>query len=202
MNKARQSLGRAQLFLQYKPFTHGGHFWRDTYLLERWEHCVQPVVYRDDIYHGYRLLRRIGDWCWLTRDADAKYGFVSAVLQDANYLYREFLTIKFLPRHEKNELDMNNFIRQHCRSPFVSITKDRFRIPHHLANEDSKYEGVHFDAIVYPTTGTDLQRISTPCGHLESPELPLSLARREQCIRQIIQGVAELHRIGVVHGGK
>jgi hypothetical protein len=56
----------------YKQLTHGGNYWRDQYLLECWDQCVQPVVYRNSCYHGYKLLRRLGDWCWLTQDPKTK----------------------------------------------------------------------------------------------------------------------------------
>lgn len=59
---------------QYRTFTHGGNYWRDNYRLNYWDECVQPVVYRNNIYNGYKLLRMLGDWGWLTRDPKRRYG--------------------------------------------------------------------------------------------------------------------------------
>jgi hypothetical protein len=59
---------RPPLFDQHLTFTHGGSYWRDSYLLERWASCEQPVIYLDRTYGGYELRLRLGDWCWLTKD--------------------------------------------------------------------------------------------------------------------------------------
>ncbi|POR33527.1 Protein kinase-like domain protein [Tolypocladium paradoxum] len=134
MGNAHLRQRRPRLYELYKQFTHGGDYWRDRYLLEHWDQCVQPVVYRNDVHHGYKLLRRLGDWCWLTRD------------------------------------------------------------PH------PRFKNITFDAIVYPTTGSSLSRIFSKFEYNESPDLPLSIERRESCIRQVVCGMSELHNIGVVHG--
>lgn len=52
----------------HHTFTHGGNYWRDSYLLERWDRSQQPVVYLGQTYGGYELRRRLGHWCWLTKD--------------------------------------------------------------------------------------------------------------------------------------
>lgn len=80
--------------------------------------------------------------------------------------------------------------------------KDSFTIPHHLARIDSKYRDITFNAIVYATTGTDLRRKSSVCEQLQASAAPLSMERRRRYIQQIVQAVSELHRLGVVHGGK
>ena len=59
---------RPTLHSQHLTFTHGGNFWRDNYLLEKWATSEQPVVYLGQTHGGYKLLRRLGDWCWLTKD--------------------------------------------------------------------------------------------------------------------------------------
>lgn len=121
---------------------------------------------------------------------------------------RQFLTIKFLSRprsgrHSVNELSISQFVKDHCSSPFVSTIRGSFKIPHHLAQADPRYEGVVFDAVFYPVTGTDLRRISEPLAYPKSRDkLPLSSRRRKRCIRDVALGLAALHDIGVVHGGK
>lgn len=115
-------------------------------------------------------------------------------------LARAYLTVKFLSRGRDNDLPMSIFLRQHCSSPYVSIIKDHFTIPHHLSQTSDEYRDVKFDAIVYETTGTDLRRESA--SGEPSSDIPLSVHRREQCIRQVVQAVAHLHSLGVVHGGK
>ena len=62
------ALRRRPLSDAYRQFTHGGNYWSDLYLLERWDQQIQPVVYRGEVYNGYELLRRVGNWCWLTKD--------------------------------------------------------------------------------------------------------------------------------------
>jgi hypothetical protein len=62
------------LYSQHETFTHGGNFWRDNYLLERWARSEQPVVYLGDVYNNnYELKLRLGDWCWLTQDPISGY---------------------------------------------------------------------------------------------------------------------------------
>ncbi|KAK4158348.1 kinase-like domain protein [Chaetomidium leptoderma] len=172
------------LFDQHLTFTHGGNYWRDTYLLERWAWCEQPVVYLGRTYGGYELRLRLGDWCWLTRDP------VSGA----------HMTVKFLSRSRRNELPMAQFVRDHSSSPYLCIIRDHFRIPHHINSADPRYHGVEFNAIVYPTTGTDLRRLSTPGEHIEGPDLPLTPARRKRCVRDLVRGLVELHDMGIVHG--
>lgn len=89
------------------------------------------------------------------------------------------MTVKFLSRSNRHELPMARFVQAHSQSPYLSRIHNHFRIPHHLGKV---FPGIKFDAIVYPTTGTDLRRLSTPGEHSESPELPLTLARRRRCI--------------------
>lgn len=73
MDKAHRSMRKPPLYTWYKQFTHGGSNWQDQYLLSYWDQCVQPVVYRKEVYHGYKLLRRLGNWCWLTQDPHTRY---------------------------------------------------------------------------------------------------------------------------------
>ncbi|EGY21112.1 uncharacterized protein VDAG_02636 [Verticillium dahliae VdLs.17] len=174
---------RASLYKQHLPFTHGGHFWRDQYLLERWAGCVQPVVYLNDFCHKYKLLRRLGDWSWLTKDP----------------VTNKYLTLKFISRPSRRELTICQFVKEHCFSPNVSTITDSFTIPHHLSKGGRNTPSILFDAIVYPTTGVDLRRVSTPCEHPQSPA-PLSIDRRMQCVRHLIRGIADLHRARIVHG--
>lgn len=98
---------------------------------------------------------------------------------------------------------MCTFIRKHCHSPFVSTIKDQFSFPHRLSRFSyHTFKDITFDAIVYPTTGSSFGRISSEFENVDSPDLPLSMQQREEYIRQVICGMAELHSIGVVHGGK
>ena len=62
----------ASLFYEYKQMTDGSHFWRDNYLLERWAESKQPVVSYGQDLNGYKLLKRLGDWCWLARNKNNK----------------------------------------------------------------------------------------------------------------------------------
>ncbi|KAG8412818.1 hypothetical protein J3458_013254 [Metarhizium acridum] len=167
---------------EYKLFTHGGNWWRDNYHLHYWDECIQPVVYRNHVYNGYKLLRRLGDWCWLTKDPKTQ----------------KYLTVKFLSQGQVNDLNIGIFLKQRCSSPFISIIEDHFTIPHHLAETHPKYRDVKFDAIVYETLGADLRRESSggEVSRCKSPSLEL----RVRCIQQAVQAVAELHRMGVVHG--
>lgn len=48
-------------------FTDSSSNRRGNYVLEKWYKSEQPVVYLGQIYRGYELLRRVGDWCWLTK---------------------------------------------------------------------------------------------------------------------------------------
>lgn len=173
------------LYNQYKVFTHGGNYWQDLYLLDCWDQQLQPVVYRNDLYHGYTLLRRVGSWCWLTRDPSTDH----------------FLTIKFLSRGDSKELRMIKYIQQHCKSPFVSSLRHQFSIPHHLSQSSPRRFGnITFQAIVYPLMGTCMGRIHDAGEyHDDNPDIPLTLDRRLRYISQIIRGVSDLHSIGVVH---
>jgi serine/threonine protein kinase len=97
---------------------------------------------------------------------------------------------------------MNRFVKEHCRSPFVSTIEGSFKIPHHLAQTDARYAGIEFDAVFYPLAGTDLRRISSPWCYPNHPDNPLPSCRLKQCIRELVLGLAALHKIGVVHGGE
>ena len=115
---------------------------------------------------------------------------------------RQFLTVKFLGRDNKTELHMSEMVRQKCVSPFVSRIVDSFSFSHRQATQEQHYEDMSFSAIVYPMTGSDLQRISLPYGSPHNADLPLSIEEREQFIRDIVQGVASLHQAGIVHAGQ
>lgn len=65
------------LYHQYKELTDGTQCWRDDYLLERWADSQQPVVYYGQHVNGYRLLKRLGDWCWLARNTNNKCVYLS-----------------------------------------------------------------------------------------------------------------------------
>jgi serine/threonine protein kinase len=116
----------------------------------------------------------------------------------------DFLTLKFLGQkgdeQVKRELKLNKFLRKQCRSHFVCTIKGSFTIRHHLADRHSSYQHTSFEVIAYPPVGTDLQRIHTSSIREDSP-LPLSVERRVQCVWDIVGGVAELHRLGIVHAG-
>jgi hypothetical protein len=211
---------KVRLFDEHETFTHGGDFWRDDYLVGRWARSEKPVVYLGDVYNNFELKLRLGDWCWLTQEPVSRYGrwlcyargsrdVVSAEISTR----RDYLTIKFLSRPPLGEFVINQFVREHCRSPFVTTIQGSFKLPHHLAQTDPEYSGVEFDAVFYRLTGTDLCRLSLepdpydddadeptepPC----RPYVPLPSHRRKQCIRDLTLGLAALHRIGVVHGGR
>jgi hypothetical protein len=68
IDKRHRQSSRTALYKQYETFTHGGSFWRDNYRLNYWNDCEQPVVYLGNTYGGYQLRRRLGDWCWLSKD--------------------------------------------------------------------------------------------------------------------------------------
>ena len=61
------------LLYQYQTFTHGGIHWPDNYNLELWAEHRQPVVYKDQVVHGYPLIRRVGKWSWLTKNSRTRY---------------------------------------------------------------------------------------------------------------------------------
>jgi hypothetical protein len=58
---------------QHLPFGHGGNYWRDHLQLDLWESALQPVVYPGQVYNGYKLLKRLGDFVWLTKDPKSKW---------------------------------------------------------------------------------------------------------------------------------
>ncbi|KAG5994352.1 hypothetical protein E4U43_003257, partial [Claviceps pusilla] len=113
-----------------------------------------------------------------------------------------FVTVKFLGRTDdkqvQRELSINKFLREQCRSRSICTIQDSFTIPHHLAKVKAEYRDLSFDAVVYPSTGSDLHRVQTSYVH-ENSILPLSIEMRVQCVRDIIRGVAELHDLGIVH---
>jgi serine/threonine protein kinase len=47
-----------------------------------------------------------------------------------------------------------------------------------------------------------LRRISSPWCYPDHPDNPLPPRRLKQCIRELVLGLAALHKIGVVHGGE
>ena len=110
------------------------------------------------------------------------------------------MTVKFLSRSNRRELPMAQFVREHSQSPYISRIHSQFQIPHHL-DEVPHYSGIKFDAIVYPTIGTDLRRLSTP-GENVGADMPLSPARRKRCVQDLVRGLVDLHDLGIVHGGK
>jgi hypothetical protein len=116
----------------------------------------------------------------------------------------EFITVKLLGRSSekqvKRELSINKFLREECQSRCICTIKDSFTIHHHLAETDPQYKGIIFDDIAYPLAGIDFQRIHI-LSACENSQAPPSLERRVQCIWGIIQGVAELHSLGIVHAG-
>jgi hypothetical protein len=67
-------VAQVPLFEEHETFTHGGNFWRDNYLLNRWARSEQPVVYLGDIYNSFELKLRVGHWCWLTQDPVSGFG--------------------------------------------------------------------------------------------------------------------------------
>lgn len=95
---------------------------------------------------------------------------------------------------------MWRYLQTNCFSPYVVSMRDHFQIGHHLGDKPG-FKDIVFEAIVYPTTGSSLERAFSKFEQVHSPNLPLSLETRQTCIRQIVCGMAELHRIGVVHGG-
>jgi hypothetical protein len=120
----------------------------------------------------------------------------------ADILSSANITIKFISRSNKTELQIAEFVKNHCQSQHVCKMMDNFKIPHHLAQANPQYAGIEFTAMVYQLMGTDLRRLSTAGEHLEGPNVPLTSKRRKKSIRDIIFGVAGLHRVGIVHGGK
>ncbi|OAR01064.1 hypothetical protein LLEC1_02634 [Akanthomyces lecanii] len=186
----------------YKVFTHGGNYWQDLYLLDRWDRQLQPVVYRNEVYRGYELLRRIPVPSMLPRHRPPQSQIRSK--QNAKRDCSDFLTIKFLSRDDSNELQMSKHIQEHCKSRFVSTTRDHFTIPHHLSQTSPRRFGnIRFQAIVYPLRGICMGRIHDPGEyHDDNPDIPLTLERRLRYIGQVIRGVSDLHSIGVVHAGR
>ncbi|KAG5983384.1 hypothetical protein E4U55_000060 [Claviceps digitariae] len=164
---------RKSLYEEYKQFTDGHHYWRDDYLLERWANSERPVVSHGQVFHGFQLLRS------------------------------NFVTVKFIGQSKdaevKRELKINKFLREQCQSDYVSTIEESFTIPHHLQEIHPQYRDISFDAIVYPPTGSDFERIVNGLYFRKNPMLPLSIEMRVKCIEDIIRGVAQLHNLGIVH---
>lgn len=99
---------------------------------------------------------------------------------------------------------MSKYIKQHCRSPFITTICDHFTMPHRLYETcPPVFKDISFQAIVYPTTGTSIGRLRDPTEWREpSPYLPFTLQCRQRYISQVIQGMSALHGIGVVHAGR
>ncbi|KAG5930339.1 hypothetical protein E4U42_001854 [Claviceps africana] len=171
---AKQTIWKDGLYKQYKIFTDGSQYWMDNYLLEKWANSERPVELRVPLVAP---------------------GLTSTSASN-------FVTVKFVGRTENEqvecELGINKFLRDRCQSDYVCTIEDSFTISHHLAKSDRKYKDVTFDAITYPPTGSDLQRIQTFSVRDDS-KLPLSIEMRVKCVKDIIRGVAELHNLGIVH---
>ncbi|KAJ6445333.1 MFS general substrate transporter [Purpureocillium lavendulum] len=199
----------------YEPLTHGGNFWRDQYLLAQWAACKMVVVHRGETHHGYTLLRRLGDACWLTKEPVTGYYTTVPPLRINECAYSlssvtsEYLTIKFLSRRQGNELEMRKHLARECSSPLLSKLRDHFSVRHHLAAVDPAYQDIQFDAIVYPTT--DLQpgnvALAPPAKEdiervLNQPPLEFLVVRKDglPTPRNLPERVTEPERIGFGDG--
>jgi hypothetical protein len=65
---------------KYRQLTGGTQYWKDDYLLEKRVRSKRPVVYHGQDLNGYKLLRRLGDWCWLVRNTHKSIYFPSSSL--------------------------------------------------------------------------------------------------------------------------
>src|SRR3954471_8026896 len=109
------------LHMMHHRFTHGGSYWSDNYRLERWDQSIQPVVYLNAVYNGYKLPMRVGDQCWLTRRPRKLSANPLHMIRTAlTHIAREYLTLKFLRRPGHRELKMAKLVRSSCSSPHVS----------------------------------------------------------------------------------
>lgn len=111
---------------------------------------------------------------------------------------RDYFTLKFLNRLNPRELSICQFIRDHCRSPSIVQIEDHFTIPHHLAEVDENYAGIEFNVIVYRPTGTDFRRASEE----RTTHTFLSPRSLRKYAVDIVNGVADMHKNGLVHGGE
>ncbi|KAG6037431.1 hypothetical protein E4U41_005105 [Claviceps citrina] len=84
-------------------------------------------------------------------------------------------------------------------TPYVASMRDNFTIGHHLSRQDPAYKDITYEVILYPTTGSCMNRAFHTDETPSSPFVPLSLEARHRYIRQLVRGMADLHRIGAVH---
>jgi hypothetical protein len=103
------------------------------------------------------------------------------------------MALKMLPRTASGdqELKMYRYLKQQLYDSCIATMIDEFKIPHHRANEG--FKGV-FSVLVLPAMGPSLRRYYEEGGVLSANE-------QKDCIRKAVQGVADWHKIGGVHGG-
>ncbi|KAK3899884.1 hypothetical protein C8A05DRAFT_36491 [Staphylotrichum tortipilum] len=171
---ARPTLA-TRLRVEYRVFTHGGPYWSDNYHLDKWYTSQQAVVYLAGVYNGYKLLRRLGDW--------------------------QYLTIKFLPRSPRAHAELR--ILKHLRRQAPALPYDSFDIPHQLAFKEPECRDAKFQVLVYPAMGPDPRRLYLNDGVWYRDDVKfgrLTFAERVQCIREIVRRLSALHHLGIVYG--
>lgn len=112
---------------------------------------------------------------------------------------RRYLTVKFLQRSPRGEAELriHKHLRQnHSPVPHVAPIVDSFELPHHMAAESAHHRNIRFQALVYPATGTDIQRLMRGGWNHDT----LTVADKIRCIQDVVRGLSALHRLGVVHG--
>ncbi len=106
------------------------------------------------------------------------------------------MALKLLPRTEdgENELRMYRYLQGKTSGHHVAPMLDEFKIPHHRWNEGDPYK-VEYSVIALPALGPDIRY------YCEWSERVMSVDEQKSCIRSTVQGVAQLHELGVVHAG-
>jgi serine/threonine protein kinase len=91
------------------------------------------------------------------------------------------------------ELKICQYLKQQERHPHITTMIENFKIPHHRANEGYKEE---FTVLVLPVAGLSLTDQEQRHGIYKPPE-----NEQKHWIRDAVQGVSYLHKLGIVHGG-
>jgi serine/threonine protein kinase len=91
------------------------------------------------------------------------------------------------------ELKICQYLKQQERHPNITTVIGNLKVPHHRASEGYKEE---FTVLVLPITGMSLTDRQQKSGIYKTTE-----KERKQWIRDAVQGMSYLHKLGIVHGG-